>query len=314
MQRWILSGVLCLTFGAGSVLAETASVTVKEKSSTTTRARNVAIAVTDLTYTDSVKEYFQYTELSKTANTRSSNQHQAAGPSASGNSSSESNSTLDYVSSAGTYTHIDHGELRKMTADIKGEIIKTGAFRVVQQRPYLRPEKDKEEKAVDLERAKILLNPGATAVNTQKSASEKIYDIIDRIKQGYFPGADYVLFGTVSSLEFRNELEQIQGTGGTASRVLNLDLVAEFSLIDTRTYEVRAAFSAAGEGQDMRLVKASAPAVLHMNRGKVIRETSQSLAQDVITQLTEQFEVGGAKSKTTSETRTEKSEKVINFQ
>src|SRR4030067_1908758 len=116
MQRWILSGVLCLTVGAGRVLAETASVTVKEKSSTPTRARNVAIAVTDLTYTDSVKEYFQYTELSKTADSRSSNQHQAAGPSASGNYSSETHRTPDSVSTAGTHTHTDHGELRTMTA------------------------------------------------------------------------------------------------------------------------------------------------------------------------------------------------------
>ncbi len=314
MQRWILSSVLCLTVGAGNALAESASVTVREKSATTTKSRNVAISVTDLTYTDSVKQYFQYTELHQKSDTRSSNQHQAAGASASGSASGESSSSTDYVSSAGTYTHIDSGELRKMTADIKGELIKTRAFRVVQARPYLRPEKDKEEKAVDLERAKKLMHPGAAVVNTQKSASEKIYDIIDRIKQGYYPGADYVLFGTVSSVEFRNELQPIQGTGGTSSRTLNLDMVTEFSLIDTRTYEVKAAFSASGEGQDMRLVNSSAPAVLHMNRGKVIRETSQSLAQDVIKQLTEQLEVAGTQTTTSSETRTEKSEKVINYQ
>jgi hypothetical protein len=317
MQCWKLGAVLCLTLGHGSAWAETTNVEIREKTATTTtrataKAVNVAIAVTDLTYTDSVKEYFQYTELHQKSDSRSRNQHQMGERTASGSSSSESHNSLDMVSSAGTYTHIDHGELRKMTADIKGEIIKTGAFRVTQARPYLRPEKTREEKALDLERAKKLMHPGAATINTQKSSPEAIYDIIDRIKKGYFPGADYVLFGTVNNIEFRNELNPIQGTN-TASRSLSLDLIAEFSLINTRTYEVRAAFSAAGEGQDSRLVKAGVPAKLAMNRGKVIRETSQSLAVDVINQLTEQFDVGRPQTSTTRETRTENTQKVINF-
>lgn len=315
MQRWMLGSVLCLTLGLGSAWAETTKVETRERTATTTatkKAVNVAIAVTDLTYTDSVKEYFQYTELHQKSDSRSSNQHQMGANTASGSNSSESHSSMDLVSTAGTYTHIEHGELRKMTADIKGEIIKTGAFRVTQARPYLRPEKTREEKALDLERAKKLMHPGAATINTQKSSPEAIYDIIDRIKKGYFPGADYVLFGTVNNIEFRNELNPIQGTN-TASRSLSLDLIAEFSLINTRTYEVRAAFSAAGEGQDARLVKAGAPAVLAMNRGKVIRATSQSLAVDVINQLTEQFDVGRPQTSATRETHTEKTEKVINF-
>ena len=316
MQRWMLGSVLCLTLGHGSAWAETTNVEIRQKTTTATttaKAVNVAIAVTDLTYTDSVKEYFQYSESHQKSDSRNRNQHQMGERTASGSSSSESHSSSDMVSSAGTYTHIEHGELRKMTADIKGEIIKTGAFRVTQARPYLRPEKSKEEKALDFERAKKLMHPGAATINTQKSSPEAIYDIIDRIKKGYFPGADYVRFGTVNYIEFRNELNPIQGTN-TASRSLNLDLIAEFSLINTRTYEVRAAFSAAGEGQDSRLIKAGSPAKLAMNRGRVIRETSQSLAVDVIKQLTEQFDVGGSQTRTTQETRSEKTQKVINFQ
>ncbi len=123
-----------------------------------------------------------------------------------------------------SYSYIEYGELRKFVGDIKGEILKTTGFQLTQARPY-------------------------TA-----NGSEKIYDIIGRIKKGYYPHADYVLFGTVSELEFRDEANPIIGTN-TVSNTFNLMLVAEFSLIDIKTYEVRSAFSATGEGQDVRILQ-----------------------------------------------------------
>jgi hypothetical protein len=254
MRRWIASCASVLMFAA--VAAQAAAPTV---------------AVTDLVYEASVREYFRYVEAHTQSESRSSNQGQTAPGASSGSAAQESRHASDYVESAGTYTYIDRGELRGMTGAIKGRVIKSGLYRVVQGKPYLRPERGPDDDA-------------------EKAASEKIHDIIERIKQGYFPNADYVLFGIVSSVDFRDEAHPLQGTS-SLSRQLSLELVVDFSLINTKTYEVKAGFSATGEGQDVRLVSQRG-AIIKMNRGRVISETSRSLAEDVIQQLSDQ--VGGA--------------------
>ena len=64
--------------------------------------------------------------------------------------------------------------------------------------------------------------------------------------------------------------------------------MADFSLINTRTYEIKAAFSAQGQGNDTKILSTRGD-IAPPNRAKVIRETSQSLAQDVYVQLATQL-------------------------
>ncbi|MBF0161772.1 MAG: penicillin-binding protein activator LpoB, partial [Magnetococcales bacterium] len=160
---------------------------------------------------------------------------------------------LQYDEQEGTRVFIERGELHKFTADIKGELLRAG-YQVVQGRPFA------------------------------MKAQEKLFDIIARIKQGYYKGAHYVLFGTISSLEFREESSPIAGTARTFSESLSLELVVEFSLINTKTYEVVAAFSAMGEGSDVRL-RESAAARVHLSRGKAIAEAAKSIAQESVRQM-----------------------------
>lgn len=227
------------------------------------------VSVTDLTYQETVSEYFkmvsahQKSSLRASARERESDTWDRYSSASSGRLNAKSESS--YTEVAGTYTYIDRGELRKFTADIKGEMLKSGAYRLVQARPY-------------------------TMKNT-----EKIYDIIKRIREGYYPGADYVLFGTVSSIQFRDEANPVVGSD-TISRTLGLELVADFSLINTKTYEIRAAFSATGEGQDVKLIGSRGGHVV-MNRGKVISETSKSLGLAVAQQLQEQLSGVAVESK-----------------
>jgi hypothetical protein len=64
--------------------------------------------------------------------------------------------------------------------------------------------------------------------------------------------------------------------------------VGDFSLINTRTYEITSAFTAMGEGQDTRLVNGNDVRV-SPNRGRVVREVSKSIGMDVARQLREQL-------------------------
>ncbi|NUT78325.1 penicillin-binding protein activator LpoB [Pseudomonas sp. C1C7] len=199
------------------------------------------VAVTDLAYQERVEQYIHVVSAQ--------NNFQASHYSASGSSS--------YNEIEATSSYIEQGELRKFTGDIKGEMLRTGMFQLVQGTPY-------------------------TA-----SSKGDVYDVIKRIKAGNFKGADYVLFGTVSDIDFTRDVTELANTD-SHSAVLALTLVADFSLINTRTYEITSAFTAMGEGQDTKLVNGRDIKV-SLNRPRVVREVSKALGEDVAAQLSQQL-------------------------
>lgn len=199
------------------------------------------IAVTDMAFQERVEQYIHTVSASSNLQV---NRYSASG-----------SASYDEYESRTSY--IEQGELRKFSGDIKGEILKSGMFQLVQGTPY-------------------------TA-----SSKEDVYDVIKRIRNGNFKGADYVLFGTVSDIDFRQDVGEIANTD-SHSAILGLTLVADFSLINTRTFEVTSAFTAMGEGQDTKLVNGRDIKV-SLNRGRVVRDVSKSIGMDVARQLREQL-------------------------
>jgi len=203
------------------------------------------VAVTDLAYQERVE---QYIHIVSAQNNFQANRYSASGASS-------------YNEIEATSSYIEQGELRKFTGDIKGEILRTGMFQLVQGTPY-------------------------TA-----SSKGDVYDVIKRIKAGNFKGADYVLFGTVSDIDFNKDVTELANTD-SYSAILALTLVADFSLINTRTFEITSAFTAMGEGQDTKLVNHRDVRV-SLNRPRVVREVSKALGEDVASQLSQQLGGGG---------------------
>lgn len=223
----------------------------------------VKIAVADLAYKDTVRESFYYEAgYQKSRDSGSASYHDSAW-SGSGRAAFASSQESGYVKASGEMTRIEYGELRRFTADIKGELIKGRAVRVVQGKPYAGP------------------------------PSEALFNVRERIRKGDFAGADYVLFGVVNSVEWRNDVQPVQGTRNSML-LYSLELGTEFSLINTRTMEVRAAFSAVGEGNDNKIW--SAGAVLTPNKARVMQAVSRSLAEDAVRQLDEQFGAAGGRA------------------
>ena len=153
---------------------------------------------------------------------------------------------------------IDRADLRKLTADIRSGIQKSGRFQLVQ---------------------------GKSSADARNN--DRLGDIVGRVKSGLYSGADYVLFGEISSYEFRQEANPIKSTD-TVSHTLSLDLVGEFTVISTKNFAVKTRFSATGEGQDVRLMTGQGGRVV-LNRNKVISEASRSLGEEVTKQLEEQL-------------------------
>jgi curli biogenesis system outer membrane secretion channel CsgG len=233
------------------------------------------VAVTDLAYSNKVEgyihtvDYHNDTKISASSRSRSSERAYAGaaadsyGAAAvagySGSSSSRSkfkaSSNTDYHEYEHSYSYMEYGELRKFTGDIKGELIKSKNFQLVESKP-----------------APIAKN-------------ELVYNIIARIKKGSFPNADYILFGRVSDMNFNESVYQAPNTNMN-NQILGLTLVAEFSLINTKTYEVIAGFTATGEGSDLKIISPGTFAV--PNRSLVIAQVSKSLGEDVLKQIEEQ--------------------------
>lgn len=227
------------------------------------------VAVTDLAYEERVREYFRVVSATQKSSLRASGRESEretdSGYARRSNASINAKSESSYYEAEGSYSYIERGELRKFTADLKGSMLKSGRFQLVQGKPF-----------------------------TDAKNTEKLYDIIGRIKRGMYPGADYVLFGAINSIEFRQEANPIDHSN-TMSHTLSLELVGEFSLINTRDYTIKAAFSAMGTGQDVKLLTSQGGRVV-LNRGKVVSEVSKSLGEDVARQLEEQLGGGAAEA------------------
>lgn len=218
------------------------------------------VAVANLAFKETVKDFFFFEASSTRANEKSSSSRAAAVThsemAAASRSKTESSFSNDYVKTFGTVTRIERKELLNFTADIKGALINSGYFQVQAVRPY-------------------------------SGNDEKLYDVVKRIKEGGFPGADYVLFGVVSSLEWRNEGQPVPGTS-TNMWFYGLDLGVEFSLINTRTFEVKSSFTALGQGEDNKVFTTHTPPT--PSKARVMQGVSRSLAEEVSMHMIQQFD------------------------
>ena len=246
------------------------------------------IAVTNLAYAQQVSEYFvagtyqESSQMSAQGSYSSGHSHGMYGGSgsASGQQSMQASAQASGTYVAGTYSYIEQRELGGYTNDIKGALLQGTYFRLVQGKGF-------DAGAPQPSKAEQVLNQVQGGKMATPQAQPQVNDVITRIKKGEFNGADYVLFGVVSSIDFTDALSPLQGTT-SATRQYGLQLLADFSLINTKTYEIKAAFSAQGAGNDTKILSNRGD-IAPPNRAKVMRETSLSLAQDVYQQLTMQL-------------------------
>lgn len=242
------------------------------------------IAVTDLAYAQTVSQYFEAGTYQRSAqmSAQSSGSGHAglAGGGYAGQQSMQASSQASGTYVAGRYSYIEQRELGGYTNDIKGALLQGTTFRLVQGKAF-------DAGAPQPSKAEQVLHQVQTGKMATPTRQPSVTDVIDRIKKGEFNGADYVLFGVVSSIEFTDALSPLQGTS-SATRQYGLQLLADFSLINTKTYEIKAAFSAQGEGNDTKILSVRGD-IAPPNRAKVISETSRSLAASVYQQLVGQL-------------------------
>jgi len=160
------------------------------------------------------------------------------------------------IKKSGFEANAEYGQLRTFSAAIRGLLIKAG-YKVVQANP---------------------------AVPTS-SQGDEFFHVVERIKAGEFNSADYVMFGVLGEMSFTDNSEAIVGTKSTSQQI-GLDLIVDFSLIDTKTYQVVASFLAEGNGKEIRIDGRGNG--FKPSMAKLMKQASTTLAEDVAKHLADQ--------------------------
>ena len=286
-RRTTLAAALAATVASATLLAWGSAALAQPRNQN--QGQNPPrIAVTDLAYAQQVSEYFEAgtyqrsSQMSAQASASGSHSHgmYGGGGGYSGSQSVQASEQASGTYVAGSYSYIEQRELGGYTNDIKGALLQGTYFRLVQGKGF-------DAGTPQPSKAEQVLNQVQGGKMAKPVRQNDVTDVIARIRKGEFKGADYVLFGVVSSIEFTDALSPLQGTT-SATRQYGLQLLADFSLIHTKTYEIKAAFSAQGEGNDTKILSVRGD-IAPPNRSKVMKETSLSLAQDVYQQLATQL-------------------------
>lgn len=243
------------------------------------KSKLAKVAVTDITFKKELSRKIRFVKASEKADIKAKGKITESDSAGFNHYSHSRSQTLgdskidrsaEVVEGESDIAYIQVGELRSLTGDVKAEMLKSGGFRLSQAKPYT------------------------------SRTSEDIYDVIKRIKNGYYPGADYVLFGSLIDIQGSNDIANIQGSDASSIGI-RIELAAEFNLINTKTYEVVSAFSASGEGSDVRIIKPGSS--FTRSRVRAFKEVSKSLAEDAITQMLEQLPDGLQNKSQASNTR-----------
>jgi hypothetical protein len=160
------------------------------------------------------------------------------------------------VKKAGIERQAEYGQLRSFSAAIRGLLIKSGY--------------------------KVVMANTAVPVANQ---GDDFFQVVERIKAGEFNGADYVMFGVLGEMSFTDNVDEIPGTKSTSQQI-GLDLIVDFSLIDTKTYQVVASFLAEGNGKEVRIDGRDNG--FKPSMAKLMKQASTTLAQDVARHLADQ--------------------------
>jgi hypothetical protein len=157
---------------------------------------------------------------------------------------------------SGVETKAEYGQLRSFSAAIRGLLIKSG-YKIVQANP----------------------------ASSNLLQGDNFFHVIERIQAGEFNNADYVMFGVLGEMSFTDNSESIVGTKSTTQQ-FGLDLIVDFSLIDTKSYQVVASFLAEGNGKEVRIDGRSNS--FKPSMAKLMKQAATTLAEDVAIHLADQ--------------------------
>lgn len=135
-------------------------------------------------------------------------------------------------------------------------------------------------KGILLRQGSYRLIPPLKTINHNPTTIAAVNKAIDNQD---FPESDYILYGLINYAN-ATMLTTSNAATKTKTGILNLDLVGEFSLINTATKKVDVYFTVMGKANDTNTVNISSDSV-PLNKFKVINNASNSLANAIAQEL-----------------------------
>ncbi len=164
-----------------------------------------SVAVTDLSLKKDVQEFFYDEKFNYKSNLQTSSASVPVGDDKSAQFPNiNANAEASYSKQFGTKRVVSYSEVRGLNADIKRALISAG-YKVIQPAPN---------------------------VAAKEGEDDNFFSLKKRILNGDFHDAEFVLHGTVVSVDSRATADHIQGTSDFSYKLEN-SIIAEFTLVNT---------------------------------------------------------------------------------
>ena len=159
-------------------------------------------------------------------------------------------------------------------ADIKGSIIKSGKFKVMNT-----PKNFNVDATIEAINAKQ-----SAEADAQASSAPKEFQLGKPIKQQNTKDPKYILVGQVVTADLHDNYYKVQGTdNSTGTRTLNISV--NYHLINIADNSIVSSFNVSATGTQTSILRLNDGDKLQTNQGKLIKDTSQDLAQQVMNEL-----------------------------
>ncbi|MBP9742429.1 MAG: hypothetical protein KBD37_03630 [Burkholderiales bacterium] len=170
----------------------------------------------------------------------------------------------------------------KFSADIRGALIKTGQFKVLNIKVAA------PDIAIDSDKTIV----STLSVDDETDLPEKSFlDSSNQallISQKNNPDTEYYLLGVINYIGENEDSYPLKGTSNLTKQYV-IEVEADFKLVRARDHALMASFSATGSAHDIKIVSSNKGQTWHHNIGKLVSTASKDLASDVVDEIESQF-------------------------
>ena len=170
----------------------------------------------------------------------------------------------------------------KFTADIRGALIKSGKFKVIDMSApaLVAPDISPIESSLVESEEIFTLESGVTESLSLSPIAQKIL-----VKK---PETDYYLIGQINYIGENEDSYPIKQTNNMTKQFF-IEVAAEFKLVRSNDNSIMANFSSSGRASDVKIVTTQSQQVWHHNIGKLVSAASKDLAINVVNEMESQF-------------------------
>jgi hypothetical protein len=177
-------------------------------------------------------------------------------------------------------------KLPGFNADVRGAIINTGRFRVVKM-----PKQDTIWRG-NLQTVLNLVKSTPTVTSPKTDDTSEKSDANDSVAATPKKGMpDYILLGQVSAISTNEDTNPVKETDKYTNQY-NIDISVEYKLVKTSDNSIMSSFTAYAHASDVKILTNNAVNQrFNHNIPLLIQSASKSLGEDVVKQLSDQFNI-----------------------